>query len=349
MTITKKEIEKNVLTLEAQIDSATFLSYESKALERIGSHVEIPGFRKGNVPKDILVKHIGDMALLEEMAQDAIAEAYPKMLEEEKIDAIGRPEITITKIARGNPLAFTIRTSVMPEITLPDYKKIAKDIILDPAKEVSDEDVEKALTELRRMRAHEDMHIKMNEEGKTGHDHPELTDEMLPALDDAFAASLGGFTSVDDLRTKMKENMARENDQIARDKRRLGLFERMIETTDIDVPRILIDLELDKMLARLRADIERSGLSLDQYFTHLKKSESDIRGEWEVDAVKRAKMELLIDAIWRKEAFELDREILENEMKQIMGMYPDIDPLRAREYVGEMMKKQKVMSFLETL
>ena len=59
----------------------------------------------------------------------ALNEHYPKIIEEEKIDAISRPEISITKLARKNPLGFKIKTAVLPEIKLPDYKNIAKDIL----------------------------------------------------------------------------------------------------------------------------------------------------------------------------------------------------------------------------
>ena len=56
----------------------------------------------------------------------ALSEYYPKILEENKIDAISRPEISITKLARKNPLGFKIKTATMPEMKLPDYKQIAK-------------------------------------------------------------------------------------------------------------------------------------------------------------------------------------------------------------------------------
>ena len=52
----------------------------------------------------------------------------PKNCGREKLDVIGRPEITITKIAKGNPLGFKIKTALAPKLTLPDYRTIAREI-----------------------------------------------------------------------------------------------------------------------------------------------------------------------------------------------------------------------------
>src|SRR3989344_8308542 len=66
------------------------------------------------------------MRLLEEAAEIALSEEYPNILDEHKIDAIGRPEINITKIGVGSPLEFKIKTALLPEVKLVDYKKVAK-------------------------------------------------------------------------------------------------------------------------------------------------------------------------------------------------------------------------------
>lgn len=73
------------------------------------------------------IEKAGEPALLEKIALVALQKEYPKIISRYKIKAIGRPEIFITKIAKDNPLGFKIKTAVLPEIDLPDYKKIAKE------------------------------------------------------------------------------------------------------------------------------------------------------------------------------------------------------------------------------
>ena len=70
-----------------------------KALAKFKESVEIPGFRKGNAPEASIISKIGEMRILEEAAELALSEEYPNILEEHKIDALGRPEIAITKLA----------------------------------------------------------------------------------------------------------------------------------------------------------------------------------------------------------------------------------------------------------
>ncbi len=343
------KLPDSIIEIEDEISSEIFLSYEDKAFARINQNIEIDGFRKGTAPKNLVINKIGEMALLEEMAEMAIGNAYPNILKETGIDAIGRPEITILKIARGNPLVFKIKTAVVPEIELPDYAQIAKKISAEKALDVTDEDIEKTILEIRRMRAHEDVHIALSPDEQKEHKHPEIKDEDLPAVDDAFVKTLGAFENVDAFRAKIKENIVLERERIAKEKRRIAITEKLIEETVIEVPRMLIDIELDRMFARLRGDIEQSGLKLEDYLATLKKDETAIKSEWETDARKRAKGELIIDAIAKKENIVPDAEKVDKEVEMLMKMYKDVDPIRARDYVMHFMLNQKVIEFLESL
>ena len=124
--ITIKKLEGSRVEITGTVPADVFSSFRSKALQNINDQVTIDGFRKGKVPENILVSKVGEMAVLEEMAELALAKTYPQIIVAEKIDAIGQPEISITKIAAGNPLEFKAVTTVLPEIKLGDYKKIAK-------------------------------------------------------------------------------------------------------------------------------------------------------------------------------------------------------------------------------
>ena len=70
----------------------------------------------------VLEKHLGEMTILAEMAERAIAHAYGHILEAHEIDAIGQPKIELPE-NYAITLAFTIVVAVMPEIELPDYKQ----------------------------------------------------------------------------------------------------------------------------------------------------------------------------------------------------------------------------------
>ena len=122
-----KSLENAEVEIKAEIPAEEFEQYRDQVVRRLSVNIEMPGFRKGNVPEKILVQKIGEMPILEEMAETAISHAYPKILMEHKIDAIGRPEVNITKIAKGSSLGFSIKTAVMPEVKLSDYKAAARE------------------------------------------------------------------------------------------------------------------------------------------------------------------------------------------------------------------------------
>src|ERR1035437_7643751 len=170
-----KKLDKSEVEILGVLEVAEFEKYEGKALERIGERMELPGFRKGKAPTSIIKESVNEMQLLEEMAELALQDNYVKILEENKIDAIGHPQIAITKISKGSDLEFKIITAVLPEMKLPDYKKIAgeqtkkedykKEIIVEEA------EIEKTILELRKMRAEQTRPSHEHKEGESEEEH----------------------------------------------------------------------------------------------------------------------------------------------------------------------------------
>lgn len=348
MEISKKKLEKSQLELTGELAQDIFESYRAKALAHLGAHVEVDGFRKGHVPEAVLLKHISENMLLEEMAEMAIAEHYPKILEQEKIDAIGRPEVAITKLAKGNPLGFKITTTVLPEIELPDYKKIAKDISKDGIKEVivTDEEVDQTILQIRRMRAHNDLHAK-GDIAHDDHNHEEIKDEDLPPLDDEYAKQLGNFESVAQFKDKLKENILLEKGKESKSTLRLKISEAILENTKADVPEILIESELSKMMFRLQTDVEQAGMTFEDYLKNISKTEDDIKAEWYNDAKKKALLELVLFEISKREEIKLDEQEVEQEVKGVLAYYKGADAVRARAYVEQVLTHEKVFAILE--
>ncbi len=347
MKTTIKKLEKSEVEIVGVLEVAEFEKYEDKALGIIGDRLELPGFRKGKAPAVVVREHASEMMILEEMAEQALHDAYPKIIEEHKLDAIGRPQIMITKIAKGSDLEFKIITAVLPEMKLPDYKKLAKEVVKkNPVKvdEIPEADVEKAILELRKMRAHQAMPKHEHEDGA---EHPELSEEELPAFDDAFVKTFGEFASTDAFKDKIRGNLKMEKEVIEKDKLRLAIVEELLKETSGDIPEILIQSETDKILYKLEADITNMGFKFDDYLVQIKKTEEELRKEWRTDAEKRAKLQLTIHNISNKENLKPTEEEIEKEVTNIVTMYKDADPVRARAYVENMMENEKVFQFLE--
>lgn len=354
MQITTKKLDKSEVEIVGVLPVAEFEKYEDKALGVIAERLELPGFRKGKAPVSIVKDNVTEMMILEEMAEQALHKIYPQILEENKIDAIGRPQIAITKIAKGSDLEFKIVTAVLPEMDLPDYKKLASEKKKkNPLAEVAvdEAEVEKTILELRKMRAeqargasHEGHENMTEEEHKKAHEVPE---SEYPAFDDEFAKSFGDFASAEAFKEKIRGNMKIEKETAEKDKLRLLIVEELIKESKGDIPEILIESEIDKMLYRLEADITNMGFGFEEYLKQIGKTAEDMRKEWRADAEKRAKLQVIIHAISEKEKLKPTDEEVEGEVSKILAMYKDADPMRARAYVENMMENEKVFNFLE--
>jgi FKBP-type peptidyl-prolyl cis-trans isomerase (trigger factor) len=351
----KVEINKlpeSMVAISGEISAENFESYRAEALSHIAKNIEIDGFRKGHVPANIVAEKVGETAILEEMAEMALAKTYPEILLENNIDALGRPEISITKMAKGNPLGFVIKTAVMPEVKLPDIKKVAKESkITEEISPVSDEEIEKTIIEIKKMRAHQDLHrneeANADSEHSHDHDHAELKEENLPELTDEYVKSLGAFENVEDFKNKLRENITKEKVDKAREKNRVAIIDAIIEKSEVEAPRAFVENELDKMMYRLKTDIENAGMDLEHYMTHIKKTDEDLRKEWEEDAIKRAKLELIMHKISVSENITPDADQIESETAKLIEYYKDVNPERARAYVTQMLTNEKVLQFIE--
>jgi trigger factor len=343
---TVKKLEKSMVEITGSLPADTFEAFRPKAIKKIGSDFEMPGFRKGKVPEEVLIKNIPASAVLEEMAELALAEHYPQILDAEDIDAIGRPEITITKLAPRNPLEFKIQTAILPKIELPDYKSIAKEKNKDKkTADVTDEEIDKALLDIRKMRAHQ----KLHEDNIPHEEHAEMKDEDLPELTDEFIQTLGDFKNSEELRAKIRENVGLEKEREAKDKNRISIIEDIVKETKAEIPEILIRSELEKMMARFEDDISRMGFKFDDYLKQINKTREDIEKEWTPDATKRASWELIVDTIARAENITPEEKDVEAELSHLLEQYGDADPIRARVYVQNVLINEKVFQFLESL
>ena len=207
--ISVEKLPESEVKISGEIPYTYLHAYRKHAVEHVGAGVEIDGFRKGHVPENILIARVGEMALLNDMAEHSLEDAYVEIVKEHKLDVIGHPKISITKLAKDNPLGFSITVSIMPEVVLPEYKSIASEVNKHKdSKEVSDEDITKQIEEILRQKvAYErlqanaqknaeksDSEIKLtipestavseDTEGASKLPPPELTDEYVKTLGD---------------------------------------------------------------------------------------------------------------------------------------------------------------------
>jgi len=133
---TKKEIKITV-------SSEEFKKFIVRAVELLSKNIEIKGFRKGQVPKEMAGKSLDQGEVLKEAANMALKVFYPRAVKDNNLEVLGSPEIEILKLAPNNPFEFKAKVFVLPKIKLSDYREIARGC---KSKEIKVEDEEVART-----------------------------------------------------------------------------------------------------------------------------------------------------------------------------------------------------------
>ncbi|MEX1028002.1 MAG: trigger factor [Candidatus Paceibacterota bacterium] len=342
--ITVTEQEDAQVEITGEITADTLASARTRALDNVRANAEIEGFRKGHAPDDVLIKKYGEMTILQEAAEIALTDEYPAILREQAIQAIGQPRISITKLTPGEPLGFTITTATMPEVTLPDYKHVAKETLAKKENQpetidVTGKEVEDTILQVRR-------NVAQQQQQESG---IETTggDESLPDLTDEFVASLGDFKDVEDFKTKINENIREQKRREQIEKRRLAVLEALIEQSTITLPSLIVDSEVDKMIDQLKSDVTRAGMNFEDYLKQTGKSDEDLRAEWRPQAEKKAKTQLILNTITAEEKLTPDQDLVNQHVEALMSQHPSANREQAKVFVETQLLNDQALRLLE--
>ena len=147
-----KEISKSEIEITGEMSWDEFRPYIDRAFEMLSKNVNIKGFRPGKAPKDILEKNIGEQNIMAEAVDIAIKEKYIEIIKEKGIEPIGPPKADVLERAKDNPFSLKMTIQTIPEIKLPDYKKIVKEFPINKV-EIDAKEIEEALRWVQRSRA----------------------------------------------------------------------------------------------------------------------------------------------------------------------------------------------------
>lgn len=114
------------MELKITIPQEKMREFWDAAVKNLSKEIQIPGFRPGNAPPEMVKSKIEPEKLFNETAQLAVQKTYPEIVAEKNLEPIGMPHITILKISPGDEFVYKAEITILPEIKLPDYKKIAE-------------------------------------------------------------------------------------------------------------------------------------------------------------------------------------------------------------------------------
>ncbi|MCJ1656168.1 trigger factor [Staphylococcus sp. NRL 16/872] len=142
MTATWEKKEGNEGLLKVTVPAEKLDKALDQAFKKVVKQINVPGFRKGKVPRPIFEQRFGVEALYQDAVDILLPEAYGEAIDETGINPVAQPEINVTQIEKGKDFEFEATVTVEPEVQLGDYKGLE---IEKQESELTDEELQEAI------------------------------------------------------------------------------------------------------------------------------------------------------------------------------------------------------------
>jgi trigger factor len=181
-----------------------------------------------------------------------------------------------------------------------------------------------------------------------------VEERQIPELTEEFVKSLGNFSSPEALEHSVREGIRAEKENKEKQRIRALMAEEIAVKSEVEIPEVLIEGELDKMFEEMRSGVEGMGMKWEDYLLHIKRTVEDLRKEWRLEAEKRVRVALAFREIAKLEKIEPTPEEIEMRANQFLTQFKTveeaeekIDPESLKEYTKGVLRNEKVFEFLE--
>ena len=382
-----EKIENNKICLEIEVPAAEVNDALGAAYRKTVKTFNVPGFRKGKVPRKVLESRYGPEIFYSEALEILVDPAYGKAVKECQLEPIDRPEMELVQMEKDKPLIFKVTVEVKPEVELGEYRGVS---VTQVKKEVTEEDIDSYLNSLREQHGRlvtvedgelmdKDMAVidfkgtiggepfeggeaenyslqigsgsfipgfeeqlvgaRKDEQRELKVTFPEdytaeelagreavftvllkeIKRPQLTELNDDFVQELTEeFSTVEEFRAdvenKLKESLySREKVSLESE-----IIEKVAEGSTVDIPEVLVERELGNMFGELEYYLSMQGLSLEQYGSLVEGGLDKLKEERREEATNRAKANLVLDAIIKKEEINVSPEEVDEKIKEII-------------------------------
>ena len=417
MSVKVENLENNMAKLTVEVDNAEFLKAIDVAYNKNKGRFNIPGFRKGRVPKDMIEKTYGPQVFFEDALNEILDKTYPDAAKESGLEIVSRPEIGVDQIGMDKNLIYTATVAVKPEVTLGEYKGVTveKADTTVSAKEVNDklkQELEKNARVIDVERA-----IKKNDiatidfvgtvdgkefEGGKGEDYPltigsgtfipgfedqlightagetvdvnvtfpeeygakdlagkaalfkttikAVKEKQIPEADDEFASEVSEFDTLEEYKKDLKKSLKDLKEKSATTANENSVIAKVVENASVDIPKAMIDSQLDNMVYDYQMRLQQQGIPMDQYLKITGQTVQQLREQMLPSAERNIKTSLVIEAVMKAENITVSDERIDEEFKKLAESYKmKYEDLMKNVTDSQKESMRKDLSFQETV
>ncbi|MDU2123767.1 MAG: trigger factor [Clostridium celatum] len=384
-----EKIDVNIVKFEVKVEAEKFDAALTRAYKKNVKNFNVPGFRKGKVPMNVVKKYYGIEVLLEDAVNFAIEGSYSEVLKENNIVPVDYPKIDVVEVGEGKDFVYTAEVTVYPEVELGDYKGLS---IEKKTYEVTEEEVSKKLKEMQEKNAR----VETKEEGTVengniavidfkgyvdgeafqggeGKDYSleigsktfidtfeeqlvgakvndtvevnvtfpenygkeelngkpakfevtikEIKVKELPELDDEFAKETSEFDTIADLKADVTKKLEEANTERSEREFEEAVITAVSGNAKVEIPEVMVEKEVDKMVQNLQQRLQYQGLTLEQYFQFTGTDEEKMREYMRANAQTKVKVDLVLEAIEKAENIEATEEEIREKAVEVAKMY----------------------------
>ena len=389
MKATMEKIDNNKVVFAIEVPQTEVTKAVEKAYRKLANKVNIPGFRKGKTPRNILERHIGKEAILDEAFEILASPAYAAALEENNIEPVSHPEIDVVTLAEDKDLVFKVTVVAKPELTLGQYKGLK---VVETAVEVTEEQIDAKIETMRQ--SHAKMVVAEGAAiadgdfaiidfegfvdgiafpGGGGKAHPlqigsnsfipgfetqligvkagetvdvnvtfpteyhapdlagkeavfkvtvnDVKRQELPVVDNEFVKDVSEFDTVEELKADIKNKLEVAATEKAGHEFRNEAIKQAVENSTVEIPEIMVEDRITKMIEDLSANMESRGMKFEDYIKYMNTDIKAVRENYRESALIGVKTDMLMEAIVRAEALEVSVEEIDAEIGVIAKGY----------------------------
>ena len=362
-----------------------------QAFNKIKKDLNVPGFRKGHMPRPVFNQKFGEEVLYEDALNIVLPATYEAAVTELGLEVVAQPKIDVVSMEKGQDWKINAEVVTKPEVKLGDYKNLAVEV--EASKEVSDEEIDEKIERERKnlaelvvkedaaaegdtvvidflgsvdgvefdggkgdnfslelgsgqfipgfeeqlvgVKAGEtvDVNVTFPEEYQAedlaGKDAKfvtivhEVKTKEVPELDDELAKDIDEeVETLDELKAKYRKELEAAKEIAYDDAVEGAAIELAVENAEIvELPEEMVHDEVHRAMNEFMGNMQRQGISPEMYYQLTGTSEDDLHKQYESEADKRVKTNLVIEAIAKAEGFEASDEEIEKEINDLATEY----------------------------
>ncbi|MEW6622582.1 MAG: trigger factor [Bacillota bacterium] len=170
----------------------------------------------------------------------------------------------------------------------------------------------------------------------------EIKIKKLMPIDDEFAKDVSEFETLEELKVDVKNKLNKMAEQENEQQTRIKVLDKVAESSQVEIPRVLIDRKIDSNLKDMEYSLLQQGLDMEKYLKITNTTMEQIREQYEESAQKSVKIDLVLEAIAKSENIQVSEEELNEEIEQIAKQYK-----QTLEQLKELLIKQQRLDSLK--